>query len=215
MLSVALLSSTILTVSPTEAAAKVKKPSLETSQESLAETEIPSTSFTYEYEGITFSYPTELDENQLQDMYEVIMDPTEYVSTEYSVNAPYKGSMVSKIDDGPSRAVVLPPGGAQVTTGPYYITYTNRDARAVITAASAFVGGKLKIASATAKWLVTGALTKGTFDLTEFIGPTYVGTWNYKAYDSYQGRYRTYSTVVHYKYGNYTSPKTVQTYPLN
>lgn len=214
MLSVALLSSTILTVSPTEAAAKVKKPSVENSQENLADTEVPSTSFTYEYEGITFSYPTELNEDQLKDMYEVIMNPTDYALSESSVNVPYKSSMVSKIDDGPSRAVVLPPGGAQVTSGPYYATYTNRDARVVITAASAFVGGKLKIAAATAKWLVTGALTAGTFEVTEFIGPTYVGTWNYKAYDSYQGRYRTYSTVVHYKYGNYTSPKRVQTYPL-
>lgn len=214
LLSCALVSSAILSASPVSAAEKVKNFPIKNSQKSFSEGEVLPEAHTYEYEGILFSYPTELNQSQLEQMYDVVMDPEEYaVSTpEFSSGSAFNSSLLSKSIK--TNAVVLPPGGAEITSGPFYRTYSNIEARVLITAATTFVGGSLKIATTTAKWLVTGALSAGSFGATEIIGPTYVGAWNYKAYDSTQGRYRTYSTVVHYKYGNYTSPIKVQTYPL-
>lgn len=214
LLSCALLSSAVLSVSPVTASAKVKNSHIGNVQNSLSQGDNLPTPYTYEYEGVLFSYPTELSQSQLEQMYEVTMDPEEYAISSPTFNSsPLLKS--TKINVGVTpNVVVLPPGGAQVTSGPFYRTYSNMESRLLITAATTFVGGVLSITASTAKWLVTGALSAGTFGATEIIGPTYVGAWNYKAYDSTQGRYRTYSTVVHYKYGNYTSPIKVQTYPL-
>jgi len=221
LLSVALLTSAVFTAYPTEAASKVKKTKVGIPKKSLAEEEIPNQEFSYEYEGVTFSFPTRVDETQLEDTFDMVSDPTDYLVTETSEGAPssnllYKGSVFNKVKSGPTTNVVAPPsGGSQIIDGPYKITYTNRKTREVIAGVSFFVGMKLKIASTVARWLVSGALSKAAFEGSEFLGPTYVGTWKYRAYDNYQNRYRTYSTVVHYKYGNYTSPIAVQSYPMD
>lgn len=220
LLSVALLSSASFAAYPTEAATKFKESKVDFKQTKLSE-KIPNQVYSYEYEGVIFSFATPVDETQLENTFDMVSDPTDYLVTENPGDASfssslYKGSVFNKIKSGPTTNVVVqPPGGSQIIDGPYKITFTNEDARRLIAAVSFYVGNKLKIASTIAQWLVSGALAKVAYDSSEALPPTYVGTWKYKAYDTYQGRYRTYSTVVHYKYGNYTSPIAVQSYPMD
>lgn len=220
LLSVALLSSASFAAYPTEAATKFKQSKIDFKQKKLAE-EVPTQAYSYEYEGVIFSFPTPVDETQLENTFDMVSDPTDYLVTESPGDTSlssslYKGSVFNKIKSGPTtNAIVQPPGGSQIVDGPYKITFTNEGARALIAAVTFYVGNKLKIASNIAKWLVSGALSKVSYDASEALPPTYVGTWKYKAYDTYQGRYRIYSTVVHYKYGNYTSPIAVQSYPMD
>lgn len=224
LLSCALLSSTIFTTFPTPADAKVSSPSVKVNQEESDALEIPM--FTYEYKGTTISHPSQLDEEQLEEMYQFASNPVAFDLSDSSLGSPTvsnsllikKRASLSKSNSIPKRtvvsAVVQPPGGSQIVEGPYKVTYDNGRTRLIISLATGYVSSKLKIASGIANFLVTGAITLGTFEITEFIGDTYVGLWNYRAYDSSQKRYRIYSTVVHYKYGDYTSPKAVQTYPI-
>lgn len=195
LLSSVLISSSLLSA-PVSAEKKnnLKENNTETPVQNVTE-------YNYEYRGIEFIHPTPLSDEQLKDLYEMVINPSAHLNT-LSPNSPGNKLITP-------YAVQLPPGGSAITSGPYYRTYSNMETRAAITALTFWVGSALSISTA-----VAASLTAGTFAATEFIVPTYVGTWNYNAYDSYQKRYRLYSTVVRYKYGNYTTPTRVQVQPI-
>lgn len=97
-----------------------------------------------------------------------------------------------------------------IVDGPYYKTHSNVVARALISAVSGWISGKIpKVPPVASK-----AVTIGTFIASEYAAPVYTGTWTYKAYDKILKKDRIYVTLVHYKYGNYTSPIKVQSYPV-
>lgn len=209
-LSSLLVSSSLLSApvhADKETQVKVKKETTSLAQET----------YTYTYEGVEFEHPTPLSDQELKAMYMMITNPEVYLETAGSLK-PSLGKPVIG-----SYAVVLPPGGAQITSGPFYKTFSNIETRMIISALSYYVGSSLKIGATIANKLATRMVTEKRVDGTlavisffagERIAPTHVGTWNYRAYDSSQGRYRTYSTLVHYRYGSYTSPISVQTQPL-
>lgn len=157
------------------------------------EIQYPTTNlFEYNFNNVSFSSPEPLTETHIQTLYTLINPITENKKT-------------SVIQYGPA----YPGDSGIIVDGPFYKTYTNKDVRAVISAVSWLVAERFKLPKA-----VSGMLAAGTFQATELIGPTYVGTWTYKAYDNKANKYRLYATVVHYKHSNYTGPIKVQTYPI-
>lgn len=164
--------------------------------------------FTYEYNGVVINHPVSMNDQELMEFYEMISNPTDYLSFNSLTPSTYGNQLLTPF------AVQLPPGGAQITSGPFYKTYSNLTERVAVGVIANWAGGKLKISKERAKKLAQWGLTFGAIAGSEIISPTYVGVWNYEAYDSSQGRYRIYTTLVHYRWGNYTSPMKVQTYPL-
>ncbi|MDO6634327.1 MULTISPECIES: hypothetical protein [Bacillus cereus group] len=148
--------------------------------------------FEYDFNGVTFSSPEPLTEGHIQTLSSLI-----------------NNTQLNKKDSTIQYGPAYPGDSGIIVDGPFYKTYTNKDVRAVISAVSWFVAERFKLSK-----VISGALAAGTFQATELIGPTYVGTWTYKAYDNRANKYRLYATVVHYKHSNYTGPIKVQTYPI-
>lgn len=180
-------------------------------------TSLVQETYTYTYEGVEFEHPTPLSDQELKAMYMMITNPAAHLDATGSISLSPGKPVIG------NYAVVLPPGGAQITSGPFYKTFSNIETRVIISALSFYVGSSLKVGATIANKLATRMVTEKRVDGTlavisffagEWIAPTHVGTWNYRAYDSSQGRYRTYSTLVHYRHGSYTSPISVQTQPL-
>lgn len=169
---------------------------------------LPESEFTYEYNGVVINHPVSMSDQELVSFYEMISNPTDYLNSSSLTPSTLGNQLLTPF------AVQLPPGGAQITSGPFYNTYSNLTERVAVGVIAHWAGGKLKIPKEVAQRLAQWGLTFGAIAGSEIISPTYVGVWNYRAYDSYQGRYRIYTTLVHYRWGNYTSPMKVQTYPL-
>lgn len=153
---------------------------------------IPSELFEYNLNGIPFSSPEPLTDQHIQKLYSLI-------------NPTLKNKENSPIQYGPAN----PGDSGIIIDGPFYKTYSNKDVRFVVSAVSWLIAERFGLSK-----VASGALAGGTFWASEMIGPTYVGTWSYKAWDDRANKYRLYVTVVHYKYGNYTSPIRVSSRPV-
>lgn len=158
-----------------------------------------------EYEGVTFYSSEVLSKEHMLSIIKMSESSTQAIPK----NDAIKKSVVS--DPGPSRVYVpSDPYSGTITVGPYKRTYSNMETRLAISALSWILSERLKLSS-----FRSAAIAGGTFVTTEFIiTPKHVGTWRYKAYDPNVKRYREFATVVHYKYGSFTSPYKVQTYPM-
>lgn len=158
-----------------------------------------------EFDGITFHSSEQLSEEHMLLIIEM--------SQNSSLTSLKNQNITSAIAPDPvSTNVYVPssPYSGTITIGPYNRTYSNMKTRLAVSALSWILSERLKLNK-----LRSGSLAAGTFGATEFvIKPTHVGTWRYKAYDPNVKRYREFATVVHYKYGSFTSPYKVQTYPM-
>jgi len=158
-----------------------------------------------EFEGITFYSSENLSEEHMSSILEMSKNP--------ALSVPKNQSITSSVapDPGPNDVYVpSSPYSGTITIGPYNRTYSNMETRLAVSALSWILSERLKLSM-----FRSGALAGGTFGATEFIiTPKHVGTWRYKAYDPNVKRYREFATVVHYRYGSFTSPYKVQTYPM-
>lgn len=157
------------------------------------------------YEGVSFYSSEPLSEDHM----EMILD-----MSEQKKSVAYKGQNIegSISPDSISTNVYVPtsPYSGTITIGPYYRTYSNIEARAAIAALSWILTERLKLTK-----FRSAVLAGASFGASEsLVPPTHVGTWRYKAYDPNVKRYREFATVVHFKYGSFTSPTKVQTYPM-
>ncbi|MFD3445550.1 hypothetical protein ACFDTO_13205 [Microbacteriaceae bacterium 4G12] len=163
---------------------------------SIANVQKESRSFSYQYNGINISSPEKLDQQLLGQIYNQVIS-TSPVQKSLAPNSP--------------NYVIPNDGGGQIIDGPYYKRYSNED----INLAVDLIGG----------WFISkipglGQSFVGGFVANRLLGwlhtgPSYVGAWYSRSYDDYQGRYRRYATIVHYKYSDFTSPTDVAYWPVD
>lgn len=187
------------------AVSSLASPSLAETQSYQQPEESVSEEIVQEYEGVTFYSSEDLSEEHMLSILKMSKSP--------SLPVPKNDAIKTALapDPGPNEVYVpSDPYSGTITVGPYNRTYSNIETRAAVTALSWILAEKLKLSK-----FRSGVLAAGTFGATEFvITPKHVGTWRYKAYDPNVKRYREFATVVHYRYGSFTSPYRVQTYPM-
>lgn len=195
-LSIMALASTlaVTTVVPaTLAGAESIKPAAE--ERVLVEQEVYEPVSNIELNGVNFVADFEMTQEHAEWLYAQI---TEGLTTpvEFGAFSPETEIGTFSLDNGGAGAI-------NVTT-PTYKTFTNVEARFLITA----VGTWVSLVNPHITKTLAINLAGGVFYLTD------VGTWSYKAYDSTYKRYRLYTTIVHYKHSNYSTPITVQVQDL-
>lgn len=158
-----------------------------------------------EFEGVTFHSSENLSEEHMSMILEMSKGPSLSVSKNQSL------STSVALDPGPGDVVVpQDPYSGTITVGPYYRTYQNMEVRAAVSALAWILSERLKLST-----FRSGVMAGGAFGATEFlITPQHVGTWRYKAWNPNVRRYEEFSTVVNFRYGNFTSPYKVQTYSM-
>ncbi|MDG4656909.1 hypothetical protein P6P90_09450 [Ectobacillus antri] len=161
--------------------------------------------YSYVYNGIPISSSEPLSEDHLKFLYSTLSPNNSPVVNQVS------NPLLNKANGISAYVVVNPGDGGQVVDPPRYTTFSNLETRILISAAAQWVTSKIPRIPGAISWAIASA----TFWAGEIAAPNYISTWTYRAYDSYNGRYRIYGTLVRYKYGNYTSPVSVQTRPLD
>jgi hypothetical protein len=157
--------------------------------------------FTYVYNGIEFKGNKKLSEDELEDLYQTIINQS---AEPVELDTAQSSEMVTMgVDPGSSYVPVIPP---------IYKTYSNAGtqlAAELITAALVAKAPKPVQTSVFGVW-VLNKLTGWADD----IKPSYVGAWTSSTYDNYTQQRRYYETLVHYQNSDYTSPISVQYYDV-
>lgn len=156
--------------------------------ESLSNEDTPL--YSYEYKGIEFTGDTELSQDELEIMYNDIINPSSNSNGEITTFAE---------DHGSSMVRVVPP---------YYRTYKNTGYRAAAELTTLYLISKTP---KKLKRTTLGIWIIGKFQgWTNAIKPTYVGSWISSSWSNYQNKRVYHATLVHFKKSNYTSPTSVQ-----
>ncbi|MBM6616950.1 hypothetical protein [Bacillus suaedaesalsae] len=161
-----------------------------------------TTEFTYYYNGVKFVSDKELTEEMIQDLYNQAVSP--------SASSITSKSLSNTIDE---PGYVIPnEGGSRMLTDKIYRTYDNTDVEiaAGIIAALLLKKAPAKFSQSRYEAFITVPMTAWLLSFND----TYVGSWQTESYNSYNRLYEQKNTIVHYRYGNYTSPMEVQYYSV-
>lgn len=184
---------------------------------SASENEEPATAYTpesdgqeevysYTIEGVEYISIVPLTDGHLDELTKMNLEQEEKVKKEKKVKE-------TPLDDlFTPYVVVTDGGGAAITYGPYYKTHSNMEFRYFAGAVVTYATRRIPYSRVAYERMASLLGFNLGFAASEFITPTHTGSWQYKVYES--GRYRIYNTLVHYKYGNFTSPYKVYTYPV-
>lgn len=147
--------------------------------------------YDYVYDGVEFVSQSPLNSDELEQLSKMSANPLGLLKPEIS-------------------PLVIPSEGYTgiMENGPHYQHHKNLTSRLVVTAVGWWVAEKFKVSSK-----VSAAITAGVFVASEtFLADTYVGTWQYKAWNQRVGMYEHFITLVHYTNNSYDQPKKVYNY---